>query len=296
MSTPVSTTKNNGLAHVLVIIACLLWASVYIVIRQELTVFSPGALALFRYAIASIVAILFFFSSQSPTKITPQKFIKILLIGMLGIGLYVLCVNYTEVEVSAAVTSFLIGQIPIISSILALIFLKEKLSWFGWLGFFISTVGLIIIFYSQAGILNFQTGIIFGLAAAFFGAVFSILQKPILQTTNPLQLIAIAIWGGTLFLSIYTPQLIHDLKQAKLHDIFAVIYIGIFPAAIAYACWSYGLAKIGVTKASAYVYLMPLMTLFIAWFFIDELPNYIAIIGGCIAMLGSIVINRSKIK
>jgi drug/metabolite transporter (DMT)-like permease len=71
----------------------------------------------------------------------------------------------------------------------------------------------------------------------------------------------------------------------------AAIYLGVFPAALGYVSWAYALARIPACRAASFLYLVPAVTLGIAWFWLGEWPTWLALFGGVIAMSGVIVVN-----
>ena len=71
---------------------------------------------------------------------------------------------------------------------------------------------------------------------------------------------------------------------------FAVIYLGIFPAAIAYVLWNYALARMPASLLSSFLYLSPVLASLIAWVWLGEVPALLTLVGGAIAILGVILV------
>jgi len=62
--------------------------------------------------------------------------------------------------------------------------------------------------------------------------------------------------------------------------------IGSIIAVIAYFCWSYVLSILDTSKATVYLFLVPIVTLLIGYLWLEEIPSLLAIIGGLITILG----------
>ncbi len=284
-------------AHLALFIAACLWSTAYVGIRVALESFTPGAAALLRYAIASICMLIFYFRPRQVPRKLPLKLIPLmLLIGMVGIGVYNITLNNSELSISASCAAFVIGQVPVLTAVLAMIFYREKLSAVGWLGLGVCVIGTILLSLGEASAhaANLK-GLCLILMTALISSFYGLSQKPILKQVDPFDFVSFAIWGGTFVLSAYAPALLQQLPLASTASLAWGIFIGIFPAAIAYALWSYGLAQIPISKAITYLYFTPLLTLLLGEVVLHEPVALLAITGGLITLAGTFVVNRSKL-
>jgi drug/metabolite transporter (DMT)-like permease len=277
--------------------AIVLWASAFVGIRAGLTAYSPGGLATLRFLTASI-AMFFIYQKFAKRDLIPffDK-LQLLLVGAFGVGWYNIALNYGEVSISSGVSSFVISQSPIITSIFAVLFLRESFSVLGYFGMMISLFGVSLISLGETKGVHFGIGILYVFAATVIGAFYSILQKPFLKKYHAIDVTAYIIWGGALMLFMFIPDLLRDIKTASLSATYSVIYLGIFPAAIAYVAWSYALAEIAASRAVSFLYFMPIIATFIGWIWLNEVPVLLSFIGGVVALLGVWVVNHSyKVK
>jgi drug/metabolite transporter (DMT)-like permease len=266
------------------------WASAFVGIRSGLQEYSPTHLALLRYLVASLVLVFYAAVKRMPLP-RWRDMPGLALAGVVGIALYNVVLNTGEMSVSAGVSSFLVNIAPIITALLALVFLRERLRAWGWGGILLSVIGISIITWSTGEGIHFSAGILFILAAALTQGLYFVWQKPYLARYSALQCTTYAIWTGTLALLIFSPGLITEIQAASWSTTAAVVYLGIFPAAIGYMSWAYVLARIPVTRAASFLYLVPAVTLGIAWFWLGEWPTWLALFGGVIAILGVIMVN-----
>lgn len=272
--------------------AIFLWASAFVGIRAGLQDYSPEGLALLRYLIAS-VCMGFFYFRLPRTSMTMIDRCALLGIGALGIGIYNLSLNYGELSISSGMSSFIISQAPIITACFAIIFLGEQLNAFRALGFTISLLGVIFIALGEKESLKLHSSIAYILIATLAGASYSVMQKPFLKKYHALEATAYIIWGGTLFLSFYASHLATDLFHASAKATLTVVYLGVFPAAIGYAAWSYVLANIPVSRAVSFFYFTPFIATLLGWLYLNEVPAWLSILGGLIAMIGVWFVNYS---
>lgn len=270
----------------------LLWASAFVGIRAGLQHYSPGGLALLRYIVASICMTIVYYRLPVRSRISFYHACSLFLIGALGIGIYNVALNYGELHVTSGTASFIISQSPIVTAIFALLFLGEKLTPLRIVGFIVSVMGVIFIAMGEGGF-HWGLGIAYVLLATVVGGGYSILQKPFLKRYPAIETTTFIIWGGTLSLLIYTPELQKDLAVASLNTTLTVIYLGVFPAAMGYLAWSYVLKEMPISRAVSFLYFMPFVAMLMGWLYLNESPEWVSIMGGVLAIFGVGLVNHS---
>ncbi len=196
--------------------AIVLWASAFVGIRIALADYSPGPLALLRFLVASLCMVLLYHSQGIKNSIPWKDRIQLLIAGMLGIGVYNVCLNYGEITVSAGVASFVMGLMPVITILLSLIFLQEKLKGAVWAGILISLLGLFLLTIGEGSHHEMKQGILLILVSALMGAILTIIQKKFLKVYHPVTVISWVMWGGT-FCYCFFPR--GYCKRSKLQSI-----------------------------------------------------------------------------
>lgn len=280
--------------YVAVAITVLTWASAFVGIRYALQSFDGGSLALLRYAIASVAMFAILALQKRLAFPGWPTFLKLMGLGALGFGVYNVALNYGEVTIPASTASFIVSLIPVMIILMASAVLKETLSRQAIAGMLLSLLGIVIIAIANNVELGFNYGISSVLLAMLAGSFYSILQKPLLKRMDPLLLCGYAVWGGTFMMLIYLPRLWHELPNADWHATAAVIYMGIFPAALGYACWSYALENLPAATAGGFLFIMPLITTLLSFLIIHEKPSPLSLIGGVIALVGAVIASRGK--
>ena len=277
----------------------LLWASAFAGIRAGMRLtptggigadgYGPGELALLRFATASVALALYGLATRMrlPAR---SDLPGIGLAGLLGISIYHVALNFGEVTVQAGAASLLISAAPVFTALLSTILLQGRLTRVGWGGILLAFAGVALIALSGGGGLRFTPGALLILLAAVVTAAFFILSKKSLRRYTALEFTSYAIWAGTLPLFIFLPDLIRQFHTAAPPATVAVIYLGIFPAAIAYVLWNYALSRMPASLLSSFLYLSPVIASFIAWVWLGEVPSPLTILGGAIAILGVILV------
>lgn len=284
--------RRTGRADLIVALSiCLiLWASAFAGIRLGLRGFGPGELALLRFIIASASLLMYALITRLPMP-KLQDLPMLFLMGFLGFTVYHVGLNAGEVAVPAGAASFIIASVPVFSTLLAVIFLQERLTVLGWTGAAISFLGVAVISVGTGTGLKFEPAALYIVLAALGESLFFVLQKPFLSRYSGLQLTTYTIWTGTVFMMVYLPGLISQLGRASAASTLAVAYLGIFPAAIGYVLWSIALSRADVSRVTSTLNLSPILSLIIAFLVLGEVPTALSVVGGAITVAGVIILN-----
>jgi drug/metabolite transporter (DMT)-like permease len=274
------------------VVACtvVLWASAFAGIRAGLQSYTPQSVALLRYLTASAVLLVYAVLTRMPLP-RRRDLPGLALAGFLGFTLYNVALNIGEQSIPAGTASLIVASAPIYVALFATLALHERLKLWGWLGILLSFAGVAIVTIKPGAGLQISPSALLVLGAALTQAVYSVGQKPYLQRYSPLQFTACAIWFGTLFLLIFTPDLLRQLPSASSSSTQAVIYMGVFPGAIGYLGWSYVLSHIPASRAGSFLYMVPAAAIIIAWFWLGEVPAPSALLGGVLILAGIVLVN-----
>ncbi len=269
----------------------ILWASAFPGIRAALPHYSPFHVALIRYVTASIILAIYalFTRMRLPRWRDLPRFV---LLGLVGIAYYNVALNGGEVRVPSAEASFLVASAPIFMAGEAFLFLKERVHLWGWVGIALSCVGIAVITVSQMTEFHADVWALLVLSAALAQSIYSIGQKSLLSRYSAFECTAYAIWTGTIFLLLFSPGLLTEIRLAPLAATGAAVYLGVLPGALGYVCWAYALSRLSGSTAASFLYIIPLVAIGVAWLWLGEMPSFLTLWGGILVLVGVVLVNR----
>ncbi|MGA4462630.1 DMT family transporter [Bacillus bombysepticus] len=266
----------------------LIWGTAFPAIRLGLESYTPEHLTLLRLLIASFILLLFSFIYKlrlPDLKDIPAFFI----FGALGFTIYHIALNYGEKTVNAGSASLIISVTPIVTAILASVFLNEKMKLNGWIGGVMSFAGIALISFSQGDAIQLNSGGLFILLAAISESLFFVFQTSYLKKYGFLPFTIYTIFSSTVCMLIFLPGVYQEILAAPLEVNLSVIYLGVFPTVLPYIALAYIISRTGASEATSSLYLTPITACFIAWIWLGEVPTLVSIIGGGITILGIVI-------
>ena len=272
-------------------VTVLLWASAYAGIRVGLAEYGPGQVALFRLLTASVVLALYALVTRM--RLPEIKDLPaVLLLGFLAFTVYHVALNFGERTVGAGAAGVLIATAPVITALLAAAFLRERIKPLGRVGMGLSFAGAALISVDEGRGFSLDPGAFLILLSAVCVSAYFVFQKPYLGKYGALAFTTYAVWAGTLCALIDLPGLVAQVGAASAGVTLAMVYLGVFPTAVAYVTYAYAFSRMNASVAASFLYLVPVLAYVIAWVWIGETPSLLSVLGGVIVLAGVFLINR----
>ncbi|WP_176016949.1 EamA family transporter [Burkholderia sp. BCC0398] len=290
LSSPTSRGARQPLiAAAAVAFTIVSWASAFPFIRIGLHGLAPLQLAAARFATAALLVIawLAWRRPPLPTKADARRFLAC---GLLGIALYNALLNTGEQTVSAGAASFIVNTLPIFTALLAAVFLRERFNRWGWLGSLISLAGIAVIAQGQPGGLVLGSGSTLILGAALCSASYFVLQRRLIPVYGALPCTAYTLLAGAVLLAPWLPGALVSLGGGSRDTAWAVVVLGVFPAALGYATWTFALGYFGAARAASFLYLTPAVATLLSVVLTGERPGIATACGGLLAIAGVVVV------
>ena len=278
-------------AQAAALVSVCLWAAAFVGIRAAGSSFSPGALALGRLTIGSVLlgALVLTRGWVRPTR---RELGLLFIAGLTWFGLYSVVLNEAERSVDAGTASMLVMIAPIVVVALAAVFLKERFTRALLVGGAVSFAGVVVIGVATSTGNATLLGAILCLLAAVASAIGLVAQKPVLARLSALQVVWICCTIGAFVCLPYVPSLVRELRTAPSTGVAWLVFLGVFPTSVAFTTWSYALARGSAGRVVAMAYLIPPVTIVMSWLILGEVPSLLAVLGGALCFAGVYITRR----
>lgn len=283
----------------LAVLATIIWSGNFVVARGIINDISPIGLSFFRWLTACIVLLPFCFKGINGfIQIIRNHFWYFFWTAFTGVTLFNTLV-YVAGHHSPAINLALIGTTssPIISIILARLFLKEKLGTRKFVGMIICIAG--ILFLLSGGSVNkllsfrFSEGDLWVLAAGASFAVYNIFvrKRPVIMKGTDFLFITFAL-GTLILLPFFVIESFYIEPISWSPGLIGIfIYLGLGASVIAFLCWNVAISRLGAGKTALFGNLIPVFSVVEAMLILKEKISIFHLIGGLIVIGGLILAN-----
>ena len=286
--------RSRLLPLLAVSVTLFFWASAFVAIRHLSSDVSPGALSLGRLLVGS-VCLGALVAVRRPAWPSRADWPRLVAIGLLWYGVYNVALNAAETRIDAGTASILIQFAPILMTVLAVLFLGERPSVYAGPGLAIAFAGVVVISLatSSGGADRDWVGVALALLAALAYSISMIVQKPVMARLPAIQVTWVACTVGAVACLPFAGQLVDAARTAPASSMWWVVYLGVFPTAVAFTTWAYALTHMNASSLGVTTYLVPPITVLLGWLFLGEVPPALAFVGGALC-LGGVALTRKK--
>ncbi|MGY1807833.1 DMT family transporter [Blastococcus sp. SYSU D00669] len=274
-----------------VAVTVVAWASAFIGIRGVRDDLSPGALALGRLLVGTLVLGLLL-ARRGWVRPTAGEWRLLVLCGVGWFGVYNVALNAAEHHLDAGTTAMLVNIGPILIAVFAGLFLGEGFPRWLVVGITVAFAGVVLIGVATRGAEADLLGVVLCLVAALTYAIGVVAQKPVLRRLPGLQVTATACAIGAVCCLPWGGVLVTELASASAGSIAGMVYLGVVPTAVAFSTWAYALARMDAGKLGVTTYVVPPLVVLMGWLLLGEVPPALAVVGGAVCLAGVAVSRR----
>ncbi|WP_287881423.1 DMT family transporter [Aquitalea sp.] len=277
--------------------AMLLWASAFIALKIVFAVFDPLAVLFARMVLASCCILPLLWQRGERWRYQRGDWRWMLAMGLAEPCLYFLFEAQALVNTSAAQASVITATLPLLTGVGAMLFLHERMSRRSWLGLAISFAGVLWLTLDNqvsAQAPNPVLGNALEFCAMLCATGYVLIAKRLSLRYSALAITGMqtllgSVWFGAALLTPWAHWPTHFPPLPSL----LVVYLGVCVTLGAYGLYTWAVSKMPVSRASAFINLIPLFTVILAWLLLGETlvaPQWFA----CLLVLGGVLLGRER--
>lgn len=289
--------NHQGAGHLLAFVTTLMWGTSFISTKVLLNYFNPLEILFFRFLLGYLALWLLY---PHRLKLERKKDeLWLFLAALTGVTIYFLCENTALTYTLASNVSVLVAVAPFLTGLLSQLTGNEKMKSGFLMGFLTAIVGICFISYSGSAVLKLNPlGDILAMTAALMWALYSIfLHKanegknyPVFGVTRRIFLYGIITMIPCMAVMDFR---FWDPARLRPEVILNLLYLGLCCSAVGYLTWNKAMRILGTMKTTAYIYLIPLVTLLFSVLVLKERITWIAMAGTGL-VLGGLVLSEWK--
>lgn len=297
------TGKSLRSTYWMLLLVPLFWGGAFGAGKHVLTELPPFTTATLRFGLAGLLLMIWLTWQRGwDIKQIRERWLGLLILSVTGIfgynAFFFLGLQYT----SATNGALVIAMNPVSTTIAAVIWFGEMWSRRLGLGMLLSLIGvLVVISHGSIEIvrtLSFNTGDIMLLGAVASWSIYSSIGKVVMKGMSTLLVTTVTTVTGTLGLFVGT--LFEDgwsrVPEMSMQSWVEIVYMAAFATVIAFVLWNMGLQRIGSSRTSSYVNLVPINAAWIAYAFYGEQVTWAHAVGLCLVVSGVLLTTRAPQK
>ena len=270
-----------------------LWASAYPLTKIAQTHFTPIPISFLRSFIAGLLMLVI--GRMKGMQMPKKKHIPLFLAsGALGYVIYTVAMNIGLQTLPSATCSLLVASSPIMTAIIAAKVYNEKISLISWIAIFVAFAGVaILLLWDSGGTFTIDAAMLWMLLSAASWAGYNIMTRKLVALGySSAQITCFSMLAAALWLCFWSVDGFRETYTAGWNHILALLYLAVISNALGCILWGKAMAYAEKTSEVAnFMFLSPLLSAFMSFILLKEVPAMGTFIGGAIIICGLLLFN-----
>ena len=280
--------RNAGYLYLLITFFC--WGSIYVVSKYALAVMGPVTVSFCRYLISVICLYGIMKVKGGQKKVAKEHWPYLFILGGLGYFAAIILQLGGTALLSGSLASLMNSLNPIMISIFAAVFLKEKITWKNVVSIVVSLIGVYIILGNGSSTID-PLGIVLSAGAVVLWSAASVSIRKISGYYDPVQT---ALYGMTIALVLNIPAAIFEnVFMTRSHPtavaLLACVFVAVIGTAVAHTCWNKSLQMLNASTCSMFYPLQPLVSAVLGVVLLGEVITWQFVVGAILICSGIVV-------
>lgn len=284
------------------ILLCIIWGTTWLAIKISLTGIPPFLGAAMRFTVAGLLLLAYVQITKASLKLNRSDFKNVFLSAMLLYPIDYGLIYWSEQHLSAGVTAIFFATFPLFMSIFSnFVFKNETFNKWKFSGVMIGFSGVVLIFYDQLLLTNYELLVIIAIIAVIISAAAAAISTLIVKkhlnhvATGPLTLHQM-FWG---LLSLFIISfLFGETTNVTIswQVAAAVLYLGAVGSAIAFVLYYWLLKNLSAITLSFIIYVTPVVAIIADWIAFGETIALKTFVGMLLIFVGIALSQKGLIR
>lgn len=289
--------KPEKPALVALLLVCFFWGTTYLAIRIGVQTCPPFLFSGLRMLFAGLILGVYLLFNKPDTKITARMIWLNALAGLLFFCLGVGMVGWAEKQIPSGLAALICSLPPVWIVLINVFFYRvEKLNFMIVAGVLLGLGGIVLVFHEHLTDLlrpEYRLAVAVAVCGNFSWVIATLIVKKGKPSEFPIFNSCLQMVSGGLALMIL--HLAFEGSESVIwtrDTVEALVYLVIFGSVIAFAAYSYALAKLPVTLVSMHTYANVFVAIAFGWLILHETVNMLIIFAVTVTMLGIYLVNK----
>ncbi len=285
---------SRGIALTEAVVANLIWASSFVLIKQGLEYAGPLTLAGLRYFLAFLLLVPLMAQRGSfKASYSPALWLRLFLLGLSAYTVGNGAMFWALKTLPATTGSFTMSLMPILVVGLSIVWLREIPTGLQLLGMLIG-IGGSLFFFSPGGQTADPGGLLMALVALLGFTVFGVLGREVARDHQmgvlAMTALPLALGGGLLLLIALW---VEGVPRMPLTAWGIVLWLAVVNTAFAYVVYNHSLQELTALEMTVLLNLSPFATALMAWWLLGETLTAIQLVSMVVVIAGVMMVQLS---
>ncbi|RAK20510.1 EamA domain-containing membrane protein RarD [Anoxybacillus vitaminiphilus] len=280
--------------YIALIFVMVIWGGNVVAVKILVNAFAPITITALRIFTASLVVFLVLLATKGMRNLTKKEMGAIFAASLFNVvgHHFFLAIGLTKTTASNA--GIILGLSPLITAVLAMLFLGDRFSLLKFSGIFFGFIGVVFIVLHGSTAIG---GISFGDLSIFLSVLSQgisfILIKKMAHAVDTRLLTGWMLLSGSVvlfFISLFSePQGLSTLTQGELTAWLVFFASAIFATGLGHMIYNKAIHRIGAAESAIFINLSPFFSLLASYLFLDEMIHLAQIFGFVLIVIGVIL-------
>lgn len=284
------------LGHLSLGFTAVMWGASFVGTKLVVDMVPPFTLGFARAAAGTALLVVIARLTGQRLRVSWRAWRWMALLGALGVGYFYLGINLALLWTTATAASLLSLPYPVMTAIGARRFLDETVRPRQAVGIVLALAGAAALTVSTArgDVGGAWIGNLLAFSTTVAWTAYTLIGRDVLPRFPPLVATTHVLAAGAVtLLPFAVGELALGSRPALDSQAIAVTaFLGLGCTGLAYVTWNHGLALLGATRASVYLYVQPAAVVLLALPILGERPSLATAIAGVVVVLGTWMVVR----